>query len=189
MGLMDCQGGDHQSDDYQGGKIAVQVFDEFADAVCASWLEIVCRTTLEQERVGRQVSLVIAADETVRLLNSEYRGIDKTTDVMSFAFDNEGEYFGEGDAPSDWSAGEEFVLPPGESAWLGEVIVSYPQAARQAQQAEHSVERELAHLIVHGILHLLGYDHMDDDEEREMNARERLALERLAGSDEDARGE
>ena len=178
-----------QGDDCQGGKVAIQVFDEFADAVCASWLEHVCLTTLEQERerVAQQVSLVIADDETVRLLNSEYRGINKTTDVLSFAFDNEGEYFGEGAAPSGWSADEEFVLPPGESAWLGEVIVSYPQAARQAQGAGHSVERELAQLIMHGILHLLGYDHMDDDEEREMNATERMALERLAESDDEAR--
>lgn len=175
MGLTGFQG-----DDCQGGKVAIQVFDEFADAVCASWLELVCLTTLEQERVARQVSLVIADDETVRLLNSEYRGIDKTTDVLSFAFDNEGEYFGEGAAPSGWSADEEFVLPPGESAWLGEVIVSYPQAARQAQEAGHSVERELAQLIMHGILHLLGYDHLDDDEEREMNARERRVMEWLA---------
>ncbi|CAI8012291.1 Endoribonuclease YbeY, partial [Geodia barretti] len=118
------------------------------------------------------VSLVIADDETVRSLNAEYRGLDKTTDV--------GEYYGEGDAPTEWSADDGFVLPPGESAGLGEVIVSYPQAVRQAQQAGHSIERELAHLITHGILHLMGHDHMDDDEEREMNARERSVAERLA---------
>ena len=53
---------------------------------------------------SQAVSLVIADDMTVRALNSEYRGLDKTTDVLSFAFDNEGEYYGEGDAPSDWSA-------------------------------------------------------------------------------------
>ena len=172
MGSMGCHIGD----------ISVQVFDEFADTARASWLEGVCRAALEQEGVSRDVSLVIADDEMVRALNAEYRGLDKTTDVLSFAFDNEGAYYGEGDAPSVLSAGEDFILPPGESAGLGEVIVSYPQAVRQAQRAGHSIERELAHLITHGILHLLGHDHMDDDEERDMNVREQAVMKRLAGS-------
>ena len=170
--------------------VAIQVFDEFEDVVRASWLEDVCRAVQQQERIRDRirghVSLVIADDETVRSLNAEYRGIDKTTDVLSFAFDNQGEYYGEGDAPTEWSADDGFVLPPGESAGLGEVIVSYPQAVRQAQQEGHSIERELAHLITHGILHLMGHDHMDDDEEREMDTRQRGVLERLAGSDIDA---
>ena len=174
------------SDDCQFRDISITVLDEFQDTVCDSWLEGVCRTVLEQEGVRQAVSLVIADDRTVRLLNSEYRGLDKTTDVLSFAFGNEGEYYGVGDAPSEWSADEEFVLPPGEAAGLGEVIVSYPQAVRQAQQAGHSIERELAHLITHGILHLMGHDHLDDDEEREMNARERAVMERLARADIDA---
>ena len=168
--------------------VAIQVFDEFEDVVRTSWLEDVCRAAQHQERIHDcihdrikgHVSLVIADDETVRSLNAEYRGLDKTTDVLSFAFDNQGEYYGEGDVPTEWSADDGFVLPPGESAGLGEVIVSYPQAVRQAQQAGHSIERELAHLITHGILHLMGHDHMDDDEEREMNARERSVAERLA---------
>ena len=173
------------SDDCQFRDISIAVLDEFQDVVCDSWLEGVCRTVLEQEGVRQAVSLVIADDKTVRLLNSEYRGLDKTTDVLSFAFGNEGEYYGAGDAPSEWSADEEFVLPPGEAAGLGEVIVSYPQAVRQAQQAGYSIERELARLITHGILHLMGHDHMDDDEEREMNARERAVMERLARADID----
>lgn len=160
--------------------VFIQVFDEFEDAVCDSWLEGVCRTVLEQEDVEQAVSLVIADDKTVRALNAEYRGLDRTTDVLSFAFDNEGEYYGEGDAPSEWSTDEDFVLPPGESAGLGEVIVSHPQAVKQAQEAGHSVERELAHLITHGILHLMGHDHMDDDEESAMSARERRVIERLS---------
>lgn len=166
------------------GLVTVQVFEEFADALCDRWLERVCRTVLEQEREARQVSLVIADDDTVQLLNAEYRGLDNTTDVLSFAFDNEGEFFGEGDGPSEWAADDEFVLPPGESAGLGEVIVSYPQALRQAEEAGHSVRRELAHLIVHGILHLMGHDHMDDDEERDMRAREQRAIQKLAEADD-----
>ncbi len=161
------------------GDIFIQVLDEFEDEVCDRWLESVCLAVLESEDVRRQVSLVIADDKTVRLLNSEYRGLDKTTDVLSFAFGNEGEYYGDGAAPSEWSADEDFVLPPGESAGLGEVIVSYPQAVRQAEEAGHSVQQELAHLITHGILHLMGHDHMNDDDECEMDARERRVMERL----------
>ena len=164
----------------ENAAVAVQVFDEFACAVSASWLETVCLAVLTQEGISQHVSLVIADDDTVRALNAEYRGLDKTTDVLSFAFDNAGEYYGEGDAPSGWSADDDFVLPPGESAGLGEVIVSYPQAARQARQAGHSVERELAFLVVHGILHLLGHDHMDDDDARVMQDKERRAMERVA---------
>ena len=159
--------------------VAVQVFDDFEDMVCEAWLESVCRAVLEQEGVRENVSLVIADDETVCALNAEYRGLDKTTDVLSFAFDNEGEYYGDGDSLSDWSADEDFMLPPGESAGLGEVIVSYSQAVRQAREAGHPVELEIAHLITHGILHLMGHDHMDDDEERAMNERARAAMQRL----------
>ena len=160
-------------------RVDVQVFDDFRDALCASWLEGVCRAALEHEGDSRHVSLVIADDETVRALNAEYRGLDKTTDVLSFAFDNQGEYYGEGDAPSGWAADDDFILPPGESAGLGEVIVSYPQAVRQARDAGHSVEREIARLITHGILHLLGHDHMDDDEEHEMTGKESALMKRL----------
>ena len=160
--------------------VSVQIFDDFEDAVCASWLESVCRVVLEQEGVHQHVSLVIADDGTVRELNAEYRGLDKPTDVLSFAFDNQGEYYGKGDVPSDWSVGENFVLPPGESAGLGEVIVSYPQAVRQAHEAGRSTRQEIALLIAHGILHLMGHDHIDDEDERVMRARERGVLDRLA---------
>lgn len=177
MGSLNCE----------SASVFIQVFDDFDDAVCVSWLECVCLAALDQEGVSQSVSLVIADDETVCALNAEYRGLDKTTDVLSFAFDNEGEYYGEGDAPSDWSGDEEFVLPPGESAGLGEVIVSYPQAVRQAEAAGHSVDRELTYLITHGILHLMGHDHMDDDEEAVMKAREKAVMERLAGIKADLR--
>ena len=169
------------SSDRQVGDVSVQVFDEFEDAVCQSWLKSVCRAALEQNCVRENVSLVIADDDTVRALNAEYRGLDKTTDVLSFGYDNEGEYYGKGDAPSDWSADEGFVLPPGESSGLGEVIVSYPQAVRQAREAGRSVEMELAHLITHGILHLMGHDHTDDDEESAMNEGVSAVMKRLEG--------
>lgn len=161
--------------------IAVQAFDEFAGAVSEAWLSAVCQSVLQHEGVQRRVSVVIADDDTLRALNHKYRGIDKTTDVLSFAFDNQGEYYGEADAASDWTPDTDaaFILPPHESTGLGEVIVSYPQAQRQAQAAARSIERELAHLIAHGVLHLIGHDHMQPDEETLMNAKEVSILEGL----------
>ena len=166
-------------------QVAVQVFSEFEGAVSEEWLSAVCRRALAHERVGRQVSLVIADDATLMALNGEYRGVDKTTDVLAFALDaaNQGEYYGDGDAPSDAPqdglADGEFVLPPDAVDALGEVIISYPQAARQARAAGHPIERELARLITHGILHLTGHDHMRPDDEAAMSAKERAILARL----------
>lgn len=161
-------------------RIAVQVFSEFEGAVSEEWLSEACRRALAHEGVERQVSLVIADDATLRALNGEYRGVGETTDVLAFALDaaNQGEYYGDGDA-SDGLAGDEFVLPPDAVEALGEVIISYPQAARQARAAGHPIERELAHLITHGILHLTGHDHTQPDDEAAMSAKERAILAQI----------
>jgi probable rRNA maturation factor len=79
-------------------------------------------------------------------------------------------------------ADDSFALPPDGVTRLGEVIISYPQAIEQAREQGHSTERELALLIIHGILHLLGYDHEEPEGESEMRKKERELLERcLAG--------
>ena len=108
-----------------------------------------------------EVGLVVTDDETVRDLNRRYRGIDEPTDVLSF-----------GQEP----AGESFVTPPDGVRRLGEVILSYPTAERQALEAGHGVQEEAAHLVVHGLLHLLGYDHEDPEDERRVQAREEELL-------------
>ena len=79
--------------------------------------------------------------------------------------------------------GEEFsfIAPPDGIKHLGEVIISYPQAEIQAVEHDHSVEKEAAVLAIHGVLHLLGYDHIEDKEAEEMEAREKIILESLAG--------
>ena len=138
----------------------------------------ISRKTLAEAYSGTstELSVVIADDDTVRELNHLHRGIDKTTDVLSFAFDNQGEYYGEGEAPSEWSEDTEFIMPPGQEAGLGEVIISYPQAVRQAEEVGRSVTDEVANLLTHGILHLLGHDHMEPDEEAVMKAKENAVL-------------
>ena len=104
-----------------------------------------------------EVGLVVTDDETVRDLNRRYRGIDEPTDVLAFGHE---------------ATGEPFVTPPDGVRRLGEVILSYPTAERQALEAGQSVQEEAAHLVTHGLLHLLGYDHEDPDDERRMRARE-----------------
>jgi len=92
---------------------------------------------------GTGVTLLLAGDRTLRRLNRDYRGKDVTTDVLSFP-----------------SGGE--CLPDG-SRPLGEIVISVAQAERQARTSGHSLGRELRILILHGYLHLLGYDHEVDD--------------------------
>ena len=121
------------------------------------------------------LSLALTDDETVRRLNRDYRGLDETTDVLAFAFHHPGHYEGEGDPPPT-SEDDSFTTAPQEDDFLGEVIVSYPQCVRQAQSEGCEVDEELALLVTHGVLHILGYDHLTPDEERVMHEREAAAL-------------
>ncbi len=114
------------------------------------------------------MSVVVADDETLRELNRRFRGLDEVTDVLSFG--ERGEPAGEDGAAAA------FPAAPGEVPSLGEVVVSYPLAARQAGEHNVGVEGEVALLVVHGALHLLGYDHAEPDEEAEMKALEVKAL-------------
>jgi probable rRNA maturation factor len=104
-----------------------------------------------------EVSIVVTDDDTVRDLNRRYRGIDEPTDVLSF-----------GHEPT----GDSFVTPPDGVRRLGEVILSWPTAERQAREACRTVQEEAAHLVLHGLLHLLGYDHEGLEDEHRMRARE-----------------
>ncbi len=124
-----------------------------------------------------EIGLLLTDDETVRQLNREYRGVDRTTDVLSFSFEHWGHWEGDEEAPT---SGDEtpsgWPLPEDEPPPLGEIVVSVPQAARQAESQGVPLRHELALLIVHGALHLLGHDHYEDTELETMQALERSAL-------------
>ena len=111
-----------------------------------------------------EVSLMFTDDETIHEMNREYRGIDRPTDVLSFALE-EGE--------------EEEIYGGPEENLLGDIIISVETAIRQAEEYGHSVEREMAFLALHGMLHLLGYDHMEEEERQEMRAQEEAILASL----------
>ena len=108
--------------------------------------------------------LTLTGDDHLREYNRRYRGLDETTDVLAFAAREQ---------PSD----QRFKPPPGTENWLGDIVISLPQARRQAQEARHPVDAEVRMLAVHGFLHLLGYDHARVDEEAAMTALTNRILE------------
>jgi probable rRNA maturation factor len=116
----------------------------------------------EGYREDAEVSLVFVDDDYIQELNIKYRGVDSPTDVLSFAM-LEGESF----------PGEE------EEVILGDVIISLETAERQAREFGHSFQREVAYLTLHGVLHLLGYDHQEEVDRRRMREREEEILARL----------
>ncbi len=108
-----------------------------------------------------ELSIVVTDDETIRDLNRRYRDRDEPTDVLSFGLEDE----------------QSFPIPPGARRQLGEVVISYPTAQRQAEEAGRDVQAELLHLVVHGVLHILGYDHEEPEEERVMREKEESVLQ------------
>ncbi|GBD11179.1 Endoribonuclease YbeY [bacterium HR23] len=159
----------------QASVVSVSLHPLFRRRISKRWLTQVVSTALAQDPRGEAVAvdLLIADDETLRRLNCTYRGLDEVTDVLSFSFIHAGPYEGEGEPPpqdpSPWP------LPPGVRL-IGEVIVSYPQAVRQARQGGRPVKDEIAHLVVHGVLHLIGYDHQEPAQEAHMRRLEHQAL-------------
>lgn len=99
-----------------------------------------------------EVSIVINTDEAVQSLNRDYRGVDAPTDVLSFEAQNNQADF----------------IAPGEEHYLGDIVIAAPTANRQAMAMGHTLAEEISLLIVHGILHLLGYDHLTPDDKSKM---------------------
>ena len=110
-----------------------------------------------------EVSLVLSDDARVRALNKEWRGKDSATNVLSFpAYDD--------DQPD---------LPDGAPVLLGDIILAYETCMNEAKRDHISVEDHLSHLVVHGVLHLLGYDHLTDEEAEDMESLEISILAKL----------
>jgi probable rRNA maturation factor len=138
-------------------EVNVQVAPRFAGIISEERLRDVGEAVLRREGVVAQASLVVTDDEGIQELNRDFRGIDAATDVLAFGAREE--------------AGA-FVSAPEAGAYLGDVIVSYPRAEAQAEEQGHSVEEELHLLVVHGLLHLLGYDHVEEEEKSVMWGRQ-----------------
>ncbi len=151
-------------------RLSIQIEEPFVGLVAEDWMKRVVEITLVAAGIGGPVDigLVIAGDDTVRNLNRDYRGVDNTTDVLAFALSQPG-----GDEV------EHFIMPPDKTLHLGEIFISYPQAERQAEEQNHPLERELALLVIHGVLHLLGYEHERPEAGERMRAMESKVLDAI----------
>ncbi len=147
--------------------IEILIHPDLADKVAREKIEPIVHAVLVSETVPAELSVtvVITTDDEVRALNSQFRGIDAPTDVLSFGDD--GPETGFVDASDD---------PP----YLGDVIVSLARAQEQAAEQGHGVWQEVRLLVVHGILHLLGYDHGTAFEQARMWDRQDAILRTLS---------
>lgn len=116
-----------------------------------------------------EMSVLLCDNKRIHELNREYRHIDRPTDVLSFALNEGDEVNGEA-----------------ESQLLGDLVISLERTAEQAKEYGHPFERELAYLTVHGCLHILGYDHMTEEDKKEMRTEEEFILGNLGYVREDA---
>lgn len=114
---------------------------------------------------GTELSVTFLDDNGIQQINREYRGKDQPTDVISFALEEEGD-------------GEGTIIGADDMPrHLGDLLISIETAQRQAEEYGHSVERELGFLALHGFLHLLGYDHMTENDEKKMFGRQEEILQ------------
>ena len=132
----------------------------------------VCESTLKSEECDfdAQISITLTDNETIREINKTNRGIDKATDVLSFPLL---EFDADGVADGEYETDDGYVM-------LGDIVISMERAMEQAREYGHSFLREVAFLTAHSMLHLLGYDHVDDEEgERVMNEKQESVLTAL----------
>lgn len=123
------------------------------------YLKKVIKNTLKEEKIKNAVfSITFVGEKEIQEINKNYRGIDKVTDVISFAFEDAKNYQNK------------------RVRVLGEIYICIPRMEEQAISYGHSPKRELSFLVVHGLLHLLGYDHMTHEEESIMFAKQELIL-------------
>jgi probable rRNA maturation factor len=136
-----------------------------SDAISTAVVEALSAAEIDGHAPDRPaiVSVRITDDAEIHELNRTYRGVDRPTDVLSFGLL-------EGGSP---------VMPEGMSLPLGDIVISAPYAERQAAEVGHSLEMEIAWLLIHGTLQLLGYAHEDEDEAAHMEELEAVALRAL----------
>jgi len=131
---------------------------------------LLCLQKEEMETENTSLSVTFVDKEEIKALNRDYRGVDAVTDVLSFP---------------QYAEDEEIELSEDEELSLGDVVICSEKAKEQAEEFGHSYERELVYLFTHSVLHLLGYDHLEEEDKKLMRKREEevmktLGLERTA---------
>ena len=156
-------------------EINILIDQQFKGNIDVEWLQNVATQVLiaQYTETTVEMGILITSQDKVRQLNRAYRNLDEPTDVLAFYMLPE--------LPVGGTAPESFATPPDGVLHIGEVVISYPQAVAQALEGRHSVEREIAILIIHGVLHLLGYEHDEPERERQMRAREAEILSSIEG--------
>lgn len=141
--------------------ITVMVDQRYESEINPDLLEAAAMTVLELEEVNpdSELSIVVEGDERLQELNLQFLGIDSPTDVLSFPADE--------------------IDPDTNQPYIGDIILSYPRALAQSQEAGESINDELQLLVVHGALHLLGFDHASPEQKDIMWAAQKKALNRL----------
>jgi len=152
-------------------EINVLVDEEFAGKIKEDWLVGVVSHVLAEEKAHTivELSVVVTNQATVQELNQKYLKEEGPTDVLSFSAQEE-----------EASSVTPFVQPPDNMLHLGEVIINYPQAEAQGAEHGHSAAKEVAILTIHGVLHLLGYDHDTPARTEAMKGRESAILKSLS---------
>lgn len=127
-----------------------------------------CFNEEKMDKLGLYVSITLTCPSYIKKINNEYRNIDKETDVLSFPMFEKNEI-------DELIENQNNVVED----VLGDIIISVDRVKEQAVEYGHSFERELAYMVVHGFYHLMGYDHMNDDEKSVMRAKEENILSKL----------
>ncbi len=131
----------------------------------------------EGVKIPYQISLLFVDNEEIREINKENRNIDKVTDVLSFPILD----YEEDKVFKDMYLNYEFdeTFKDGDELVLGDIVLSLERALEQSIEYNHSFEREASYLVVHSVLHLLGYDHMEEDEKKIMRSEEEKILSKM----------
>lgn len=154
--------------------LQIEISNEYEETISEELLALVercLRAAAEREEVSGEVSLTFVDNERIHELNREFRGVDRPTDVLSFAMNEQGE-----DELDIYVDEDELADFPN---MLGDIVISIPKTHEQAADYGHSFERELGFLAVHGFLHLIGYDHMNEADEKEMFSRQEEILQSI----------
>ena len=139
--------------------IDYEINDNYGYSDDYSYLDGVIKSTLKHEKVKNAIfSIIFVSEDEIKKINKEYRGIDRVTDVISFAFEDH----------------KDVIYK--NLRVLGEIYIGIPRMKEQAACYGHSEKRELAFLTVHGLLHLLGYDHQTKEDEEKMFSLQELIL-------------
>lgn len=147
-------------------KLTLQITDEhnYVEEEMKKELQNLLQTAAEVEGIDEgEVSLTFVDDEQIQHLNADYRDKNQPTDVLSFPM---------------YENAEDINVFEDEPVLLGDIVISIPRAKEQAEEYGHSFKRELGFLSVHGFLHLIGYDHMDEEAEQEMFAKQEEILQK-----------